>query len=145
MTIDATGQCPTAPPDSGAALKPRAPHDALSFEELGRRYNLLKVSSFALVLTNLILGEIRTRSSHTQVLDVGCGRGIEREPKYQWAIREAADIFWGIDPDEKIPPAPGLFDHHQHAMIETAELPENTFDVVYSSMVMEHVADPSLS
>ena len=37
---------------------------------------------------------------------------------------------------------PGIFTQFQHAMMETAVLPENAFDAAYSFMVMEHVADP---
>lgn len=129
-------------------LTPKSPHDALSFEQLQSEYNFLNISSYGLVLTNLIVDEIQSRDSgNCNVLDVGCGCGIARNVDYQWAVRDhiATDRggqYWGIEPDEGIQPKEGLFDQFQHALMETAELPENSIDVAYSSMVMEHVADP---
>src|SRR5690606_10485482 len=60
--------------------------------------------------------------------------------------RRAAELFdelWGVEPDERITPAEGAFTHFQHAMLETADLPEAHFDIAYSRMVMEHVEDPA--
>ncbi|MFU8828201.1 MAG: class I SAM-dependent methyltransferase, partial [Phycisphaerales bacterium] len=41
-----------------------------------------------------------------------------------------------------ITPAEGVIDHFQTATLETADLPEGHFDLSYSFMVVEHVADP---
>ena len=35
-----------------------------------------------------------------------------------------------------------IFKHFQHATIEDAELPQRFIDLVYSGMVVEHVANP---
>lgn len=113
-----------------------------SFEELVGRYNFLTFSSYARVLASLLLGEIKKVSGPARVLDIGCGRGIGRQLEPQQEIHEAAGEFWGIEPDTSVQPTDGLFDNFQHALMETAELPENSFDLAYSSMVMEHVADP---
>lgn len=128
----------------GAALaEPIKPHDDLSFEELADLYNFQMTSDHQRVFTRLVIKECLKRSSPVRVLDVGCGRGIGRRPEYQWAIRPNVDEYWGLDPDESRFPPTGLFDQHQHALMETAKLPENYFDVAYSYMVMEHVADPT--
>ncbi len=123
-------------------VRPRRPHDDFSFDELSRRYNFRLTSDHRVVITRLILKECRTRPSPVRVLDVGCGRGISRYPEYQAAIRDVADEYWGLDPDEGVAPPEGLFDHHQVALMEAAELPEDYFDLAYSNMVMEHVAEP---
>ncbi len=125
-----------------ALVRPRRPNDDLTFDELSRRYNFRLTSDHRVVITQLILKECRTRPSPVRVLDVGCGRGISRHPEYQVAIRGAADEYWGLDPDEGVAPPEGLFDHHQFALMEAAELPEDYFDLAYSNMVMEHVAEP---
>lgn len=127
----------------GAALaEPIKPHDDLSFEELAKRYNFQMTSDHHRVFARLVIKECQKRTSPLRVLDVGCGRGIGRRPEYQWAIRPYVDEYWGLDPDESRYPQAGLFDKHQYALMETAKLPENYFDVAYSFMVMEHVADP---
>lgn len=127
----------------GAALaEPIKPHDDLSFEELAELYNFQMTSDHQRVFTRLVIKECQTITSSLRVLDIGCGRGIGRRPEYQWAIRPYVDEYWGLDPDESRFPPTGLFDKHQHALMETAKLPENYFDVAYSFMVMEHVADP---
>jgi len=123
----------------------------LAFERLANDYNFLNISSYGLVLTKLIVEEIEARvasGAPCRVLDVGCGCGIGRQASYQWAIREQLSTnhdqseYWGLEPDVGVTADAGLFDNYQHALMETAELPENHFDVAYSSMVMEHVADP---
>lgn len=113
-----------------------------SFEEVAGQYNLLNFSCYARVLASLLLGEIKNAPGPARVLDIGCGRGIGRQLQPQQEIHEAADEFWGIEPDTSVQPVDGLFDNFQHALLEDAELPENSFDLAYSSMVMEHVADP---
>jgi SAM-dependent methyltransferase len=128
---------------SAKALLPKARHDGLAFEDLAQRYNFLEVSSYGCVLANLILKEIMKRSRPVRVLDVGCGKGIGRDVAYQWALRPHIDDYWGIEPDESVASPEGLFDRRLAALMEAADLPEAHFDVVYSSMVMEHVTEPA--
>lgn len=123
-------------------LRPQRCHDDLTFDELARRYNFRLTSDRRGLFARLVLKECRARRSPVRVLDVGCGRGIGREPGYQAAIRGAADEYWGIDPDDGVAPPDGLFDHHQFALMETADVPQDHFDLVYSYMVMEHVVEP---
>jgi 2-polyprenyl-3-methyl-5-hydroxy-6-metoxy-1,4-benzoquinol methylase len=118
------------------------PHDNLPFEQLAQEYNFLNISTYARVLTNLILSEIKQSATPANVLDVGCGKGIGRDVGLQQEIGKVAGEFWGIEPDKTVPAPESLFFNYQHALMETAQLPENHFDVVYSSMVMEHVEYP---
>ena len=77
------------------------------------------------------------------MLDIGCGSGIARNTEHQWTIRKVAMELWGIEPDMEIVATDELFHHFQHALMETADLPADYFDIAYSTMVMEHVADPA--
>ncbi|MFI4897046.1 MAG: class I SAM-dependent methyltransferase [Phycisphaerales bacterium JB059] len=133
-------------PELADLIRPRRPHDDLSFDELSERYNFNKTTDRRGVFARLVIKEIERVRARTggpvRVLDVGCGRGIGRERGYTEAMGAHADEFWGIEPDDQVMPREGLFDHFQHAQMETAELPEGMFDIVYSFMVMEHVADP---
>lgn len=117
-------------------------HDNLPFGKLAAEYNFLNISSYARVFSNLILHEIKGRSKQLRVLDVGCGRGIGRQVSLQHEVRQYCDEYWGLEPDPGVEPEDGLFDNYQHALMETADIPEQHFDVIYSSMVMEHVEDP---
>ena len=129
-------------PSNSAGPQAAGLHDDYSFDQLAAAYNLLNISSFARVFCNLIRSECENSPQPPRILDIGCGAGIGRDVSLQWEIKEKCGDFWGIEPDEGIVPEEGLFDHFQHALMETAELPEDSFDIAYSSMVMEHVADP---
>lgn len=123
-------------------VQPVGPHDGLSFDELATRYNFGNVSWFARVMAHVTLNEVSGRPRPVRLLDIGCGCGLGRRVDFQWAIKHAVDEMWGIDPDENVAPAAGLFDHFHHASMETSQLPENWFDLACSTMVMEHVSEP---
>ena len=118
------------------------PNDTRSFEELAASYNVLNTSNAKIMFTRVVIGECTRRRRPVCALDIGCGRGVGRVVEYAREIRKHVDDFWGIEPDPGVRPEDGLFDHFQHALMETAQLPENQFDVAYAYMVMEHVEDP---
>lgn len=126
-----------------ACLEPQRPHDELPFDELALRYNFRKTSDRRAMLVRLIINELKGRPGPTRVLDIGAGKGIGRQIAFQRAIARHCDELWGVEPDQGITQPDGVFTQYQHAMMETAELPENAFDVAYAFMVMEHVADPT--
>lgn len=119
-----------------------SPTDELTFEEYSRRYNFHNTAARSPFFTSLLVQELERRERPRRVLDIGCGRGMARNVTWTRVIREHTDDFWGIEPDTDVTPEEGLFDRFQHALMEDAELPEDTFDLAYSYMVMEHVADP---
>lgn len=138
----AADQCRDEHTQGVTLTEPQQPHDDLHFEELARRYNYRLTSDFRRVFTRLVIKQCQKLQSPVRALDVGCGRGIGRRVEYQWVIRSHTDEFWGLDPDPTRKPTDGLFDRHEHAMMETAHLPTDYFDLSYSFMVMEHVTDP---
>ena len=105
------------------------PHDQFSFDDLRDAYNFRVTSAPGLLMTNLIIQQCQASDSPVRVLDIGCGRGIQRRVDCQRAVRAVADEFWGIEPDASVHPEEGLFDDVQHALLEDASLPENHFDV----------------
>jgi SAM-dependent methyltransferase len=121
---------------------PPHPHDEFTFDQLEATYNFGRTSDDRLVLTNLVCRELDALPRPRRAVDIGCGRGIGTDNSFQRRIARHTDELWGIEPDPAIRPADGIFTHFQHALLETASLPENSFDVAYSFMVMEHVADP---
>ncbi|MGP1273248.1 MAG: class I SAM-dependent methyltransferase [Phycisphaerales bacterium] len=111
-----------------------------SFEALRDGYNFRTTPTRARVLTDLLLEQIE-RLERRRVLDIGCGRGIQRNASLMHEVASASDEFWGIEPDPSIEPDP-VITNFQHATMESAELPAGYFDLSFSSMVVEHVADP---
>ncbi len=113
----------------------------LRFDELKRTYNFLHPAGRVGLFTGVVLGELEQRSGPVCALDIGCGHGIALDTRAPQSIRAAVDELWGVEPDVRIPRPPYLT-HYQHALVETADLPENSFDLAYSCLVMEHVARP---
>lgn len=133
--------------DAEPLIEPVAPHDGYSFEELQSHYNFRKTSDRRRVFVRLIRNELNSRPRPVRVLDIGCGTGISNDPlsgpQFLQVIRRATDELFGVEPDRSVEPDHQLFDHFQHATMESAELPENHFDVAFSFLVMEHVEDPA--
>lgn len=118
------------------------PHDHMSFTELARSYNYRNTSGWRKLFARLLLDEIRSRPRPVNAIDIGCGDGIGGRPEWTELIRREVDELWGIEPDpEKTDLAP-MFTRYQHATMESADVPENHFDVAFSFTVIEHVADP---
>jgi 2-polyprenyl-3-methyl-5-hydroxy-6-metoxy-1,4-benzoquinol methylase len=116
--------------------------DSLPWQELAEQYNFRHPTDRSDIFARLLREELAELPRPTKVLDIGCGRGIELNVGLTRSIRPLAGEFWGIEPDSSIVPEQGLFDNYQNALMETAKLPENYFDLAYSFMVMEHVKEP---
>ena len=133
-------------PDVRELVRPRTPLDAGPFEALSAEYLLDAISDRRRALTWLIAREIqRARSERggpVRAIDIGCGRGMAREPGFTRAISAWVDELWGLEPDPGIVPEKGVFHRYINALLEDAELPENYFDLAYCYMVVEHLEDP---
>ncbi len=123
-------------------LAPAAPHDDLSFDELSRRYNFRQTSDWVKLFVRLLIKECRLIGRPLTALDIGCGYGIGRSIDLLRAAKAEIDELWGLEPDPAVKHDTTLFAHFQNATMEEAKLPENHFDLAFSFMVMEHVADP---
>lgn len=134
-----------ARPGPGIAV-PTAPHDDLSIDELAERYNFRNTSSMHDLMARALIKEIAREKAGSgnasfRALNVGCGRGIGRGLERLLAVDAVIDEHWGVEPDRTIEPL-DIFARFEHATIEQADLPAAYFDLVYSTMVIEHVADP---
>lgn len=123
-------------------LAPRAPHDDLTFQELAERYNFQKTSDWIQLFVRLLIKECRRIGRPVRALDIGCGYGIGRSMELLEAAKAEIDELWGLEPDPAVKHDTVLFANFQNSTMEQATLPENYFDIAFSFMVMEHVADP---
>jgi 2-polyprenyl-3-methyl-5-hydroxy-6-metoxy-1,4-benzoquinol methylase len=131
------------PPDVRSRLEHGAELEARSFDDLRRSYNFHPDSDQRAVFTWVVLHEIIARSGGpVRALDIGCGRGIGRDPLLTRAIAALAGELWGVEPDPRVRPDPALFRECRTSSLEESRLPGGAFDLAYSYMVMEHVADP---
>ena len=71
------------------------------------------------------------------LLDVGAGAGIQ----HQMDFKDRAKLVCGVDPDPRVSSNPFLHDG-RIASAEQIPWPDNTFDIVVSNNVMEHLYDP---
>ena len=117
-------------------------HDDFSFDELSSAYNFQQTSDWAGLFVRLLVDELTAIEPPTAAVDIGCGCGIGGSVDRLHAVRVAATELWGVEPDNGVPEPPGIFDTFLRASVENAGLPDGRFDLAYSFMVMEHVADP---
>lgn len=77
-------------------------------------------------------------------LDIGCGRQVV--PDWVWSAEEAKGLLQdanltGLDMDDAITEHP-LLKKRLHCWAEDIPVPDNSFDLVTSNMMMEHVKQP---
>jgi 2-polyprenyl-3-methyl-5-hydroxy-6-metoxy-1,4-benzoquinol methylase len=116
--------------------------DTAAFEVLRNEYNIHNTATPGVAFTRLIIDECQRLQRPIRVLDIGCGRGIQRRTDCQWAVRRHAEEYWGVEPDPTMEFDDDLFDDVARTTLEKAVLPPASFDLAYSFMVMEHVERP---
>ena len=124
----------------GAHLSP------LDFDTVVDRANIFTDRNRLETFAQLVLGEIARFGGTANVLDVGCGSGLGVNQAQGASalsdIRTAAHELWGCEPDPHVVPSP-LIQHFVRGTLESAELPDGHFDVIYAHYVVEHVSDPA--
>ncbi len=81
-----------------------------------------------------ILGEIDTEFS---VLDIGAGAGIVSQMNFKGLAR----CICGVDPDSRVCENPNV-DIGRVGIGESIPWPDDSFDLVFSDNVLEHLTDP---
>ena len=117
--------------------------DSPLFADFEKRYNLLHPSERDSFFVDLVRDVIRSQLGPRRVVDIGCGRGIGTSADLFARLRPDCDELIGVEPDQSIEPAPGVFTAFHRSTFEECEIPDGSVDIAFSCMVMEHVADPA--
>lgn len=93
-----------------------------------KNYNLMRWREEV----ELIERQIASLGDNLDILEAGCGR--------KWPLNLPVSYrLVGVDPDLKAVEARTDLDEFQAGTLNDAEFPENSFDVIYCSYVLEHV------
>lgn len=112
------------------------------FARLERNYNLLPASERDGFFVELVRDVIRSRPGPQRVVDIGCGRGIGTRAALFDRLRPECSEFIGVEPDQSVEPVSGVFTKFHRSTFEDSDIPDESVDIAYSCMVMEHVTDP---
>lgn len=100
-------------------------------------------TSRASIFQQMILQDCQARGLNGQavMLDIGCGRGIENDLAVQAQLAQNAGDYIGVEPDTSI--EVGKFFRVVHrCSFEVAPLAEQSVDVAFAFMVLEHIDQP---
>jgi SAM-dependent methyltransferase len=111
------------------------------FTHFESQYNLLHPSERNEFFIDIVVDQIK-KYKDPVVVDIGCGAGIGETEPLLWKVRNAATKLIGIEPDTQVKPRMDIMDQVEHTSFEDCSIPENSVDVAFSVMVMEHVSSP---
>ena len=94
----------------------------------------------ARVFHELVLRDIKAWPEPT-VLDIGCGKGFDGDPKLAVTLASHSKKYLGVEPDESVV-LQRIFSHVYHAMFEQAEIDAESIDIAFCVMVLEHIKEP---
>jgi SAM-dependent methyltransferase len=93
----------------------------------------------------MILTDIAAKSevglSRPTVLDIGCGHGFDNDSALQKSLAANAGSYIGVEPDDNIELQP-IFSDVYRCFFEDASIPENSVDIAFAVMVLEHILHP---
>jgi len=95
----------------------------------------------ARIFFDMVLEDVRDRLDDLTLLDIGCGRGFDGDPKLQQALTQRCSRFIGLEPDQGIPVGQLIPEVHRYTL-EQAPLPAGCVDIAFAVMVLEHLPTP---
>lgn len=94
------------------------------------------------IFADLILSDVKGYDRELTFLDIGCGRGFDDDPKTQEKLAAKSSWFIGIEPDLNAAVGSGFNEVHR-CLLEDAPLENDSVDLAWAVMVLEHLDDPT--
>lgn len=97
------------------------------------------------IFRDLILADVhamKARGEKPTLLDIGCGGGFDGHAGLQRSLAEAAGRYIGVEPDPDIELS-DVFSQAYHCRLEDAPIEDESVDVAFAVMVLEHIEDPA--
>lgn len=75
------------------------------------------------------------------LLDIGCGGGFDGDVELQRSLVDIAGDYVGVEPDPEIELA-NVFTRTHRCCFEDAPIEDESIDIAFAVMVLEHIRDP---
>ena len=96
------------------------------------------------IFCDMVLDDLkRFVSPSLTLLDIGCGKGFDDDPKFQPMLAGACTTYIGVEPDKRMETSP-LFHQVHRCFFEDAPLEPSSIDLAFSVMVLEHLKTPQV-
>src|SRR5687768_12990062 len=96
----------------------------------------------SVVLRDMILDDIAQQGLVKPVLmDIGCGHGFDTSTELQQSLADVAGEYIGVEPDPEIKLQPFITKAYR-SFFEDAAVPNESVDIAFCVMVLEHIPDP---
>lgn len=98
------------------------------------------------VFRDLILADasrMKEKRSELTLLDIGCGGGFDGDAALQRSLAQAGTRYIGVEPDPHVELA-NVFTSTQRCRFEDAQIEDESVDIAFAVMVLEHIADPQV-
>lgn len=98
------------------------------------------------IFRDLILADasrMKEKRNELTLLDIGCGGGFDGDAELQRSLAEAGSRYIGIEPDPQIELA-DVFTSAHRCRFEDAPIEDESVDIAFAVMVLEHIAEPQV-
>lgn len=96
------------------------------------------------IFRDLILADARALQANREtltLLDIGCGKGFDGSTKLQQSLAEVATQYIGVEPDPAVELQANFTAIHR-CFFEDAPIEDESVDIAFAVMVLEHIPDP---
>lgn len=99
----------------------------------------------AKIFFDMVLEDINriNENNSAVLLDIGCGKGFDNNIELQNLLSKNISSYIGVEPDKKIPLS-SVFSIVHRCDFESAPITNESVDVAFSVMVLEHIACPQI-